>query len=320
MAPQKHTITRRAFHRHALRAGTALLGASALGKMATASSFPKGKYFDIHTHITQAWSFKEKLYARELLNWMDSVDIAQAVVLPLVSPESWDHPITTDFVLRETMAYRDRLIPFCDIDPRTINLSSKNKRLMLQKYKDAGCKGLGEHKVGIPIDDPRNIDLFQACAEVGFPILFHLDNSRNTDKPGLPGLEKVLKEVPDGIFIGHAQGWWASISGGLEQADLQKYPKGKVQPGGAISRLFDTYPNIYGDVSAGSGANAFSRDPEHGREFCLNYADRLLFGTDYLAPDQKVPQFELYDSFNLPEDVQAKIFRDNARKLLGLTG
>ncbi|MCF6286535.1 MAG: amidohydrolase [Candidatus Hydrogenedentes bacterium] len=312
-------ITRRTFHQRALGAGAALLGASTLARKAAATPFPKGKYFDFHTHITQAWSFKEKLYTTELLKWMDTMGIAQAVVLPLISPESWDHPITTDFVLRETMAYRDRLIPFCSIDPRTINLSSPRKREMLQKYKDAGCKGLGEHKVGIPIDDPRNLDMFHACAEVGLPILFHLDNSRNTDKPGLPGLEKVLKEVPDGIFIGHAQGWWASISGGLEQADLQKYPEGKVQPDGAIGRLFDTYPNIYGDVSAGSGANAFSRDPEHGREFCLKYADRLLFGTDYLAPAQEVPQFALYDSFNLPEEVQAKIFRDNARKLLGLT-
>ena len=167
--------------------------------------------------------------------------------------------------------------------------------------------------------DPRNLDLFQACAEVGFPVLFHLDNSRNTDKPGLPGLEKVLQEVPDGIFIGHAQGWWASISGGLEQANLQQYPKGKVLPDGAMGRLFDTYPNIYGDVSAGSGANAFSRDPEHGKAFCMKYADRLLFGTDYLMPNQGVPQFEVFDSFDLPEDVQAKIYRDNARKLLGMS-
>lgn len=311
-------ISRRAFHQAALAGSAALLGATVGTKPASADAFPKGKYVDIHTHLGQKWGTKEKLEAADLLKWMDAHDIAQAVVLPLVNPESWDHPLTTDFVLKETAPYRDRLIPFCAVDPRTINLSSQGKRDILRKYQDAGCKGFGESKPGVPMYDPRNLDLFQACAEVGFPVLFHLDNQRNTDKPGLPGLEKVLKEVPEATFIGHAQGWWASISGGLEQANLQQYPKGEVLPGGAMGRLFDTYPNIYADVSAGSGANAFSRDPEHGRAFCIKYADRLLFGTDYLMPEQGVPQFELFDSFDLPEDVQAKFYRDNARKLLGL--
>ena len=313
-------ISRRDFHRRALAGGGALLGAAALGgaRNASAKAYPPGKYFDIHTHLGQEWGKKEPLTADGLLKWMDEYAIAQAAVLPLINPESWDHPLTTDYVLKQTKPHRDRLIPFCSIDPRTINLNAQGKRDLLRKYQDAGCMGFGEHKAGVAMDDPRNLEIFQACAEVGFPVLFHLDNSRNTDKPGLPGLEKVLREVKDGIFIGHAQGWWASISGDVTQAELQKYPKKPVAPGGAIGRLFDTYPNIYGDVSAGSGANGFSRDPEHGKAFCLKYADRLLFGTDYLAPEQGVPQFELFDSFELPDEVQAKIFRNNARKLLGL--
>jgi hypothetical protein len=47
-------------------------------------------------------------------------------------------------------------------------------------------------------------------------------------------------------------------------------------------------------------------------------ADRLLFGTDYLQPEQEVPQLELYRSLDLPADVAAKIFRENARALLRL--
>lgn len=311
-------ITRRAFHRGALAASAALLTATRLPRRVSASAYPPGKYVDVHTHLGQEWGVKQPLTADGLLAWMDAHEIAQAVVLPLINPESWDHPLTTDYVLDQTKPHRDRLIPFCSIDPRTINLSAQGKRDLLRKYQDAGCKGFGEHKPGVAMDDPRNLEIYQACAEVGFPVLFHLDNSRNTDAPGLPGVEKALKEVPDGIFIGHATGWWASISGGLEQDDLKGYPTGKVAPDGAVGRLFDTYPNIYGDLSAGSGSNALERDLEFGKAFCLKYADRLLFGTDYLAPDQEVKQFALLDSFELPEDVQAKIFRDNARKLLGL--
>ncbi|MFP6582319.1 MAG: amidohydrolase family protein [Candidatus Hydrogenedentota bacterium] len=310
------SITRRRFNIGVAAAvGAAMLG----GRRADAA--PKGKYFDIHTHLGQEWGNREPLGADGLLRWMDEMDIAQAAVLPLISPESWDHPISTDYVLKHTKAHRDRLIPFCSIDPRTINLGNYKIKLdLLKKYQDAGAKGFGEHKPGVAIDDSRNMELFKACAEVGFPVLFHLDNSRNTDKPGLPGLENMLRQIPDGVFIGHAQGWWASISGDTKQDTLQKYPDTKVFPGGAIDRLMDKYPNVYGDLSAGSGANAISRDIEFGAEFVKRRADRLLFGTDYLAPGQGVPQFELYGETldHLPRKVKEKVFRGNARRLLGL--
>ncbi len=311
------SMTRRTFNK-SLVAG---VGAAMLGQRAEAApKFPKGTYVDIHTHLGQEWGNREPLSAQGLLNWMDQKSIAQSIVLPLISPESWDHPISTDYVLEHTKAHRDRLIPFCSIDPRTINLGSyKTKVGLLKKYRDAGAKGFGEHKPGVAIDDSRNMELFKACAEVGFPVLFHLDNSRNTDKPGLPGLENVLRQIPDGIFIGHAQGWWASISGDTDQATLQQYPDKKVAPGGAIDRLMGKYPNIYGDLSAGSGANSISRDLEFGREFLIRRSDRLLFGTDYLAPEQAVPQFKLYgETLKLPRKVKKKIFRDNARRILGI--
>lgn len=312
---KNNSITRRRFN---IIMATSV-GAAFLGK--DAHAVPKGTYFDIHTHLGQEWGNREPLGADGLLRWMDSVDIAQAAVLPLISPESWDHPLSTDYVLKQTAAHRDRLIPFCSIDPRTINLGNyKIKRDLLKKYQDAGAKGFGEHKPGVAIDDSRNMELFKACAEVGFPMLFHLDNSRNTDKPGLPGLENVLRQIPDGNFIGHAQGWWASISGDTKQDTLQKYPDTEVFPGGAIDRLMDLYPNIYGDLSAGSGANAISRDIQFGADFVKRRADRLLFGTDYLAPGQEVPQFELYGKTldHLPKKVKKQVFGENARRLLGL--
>ncbi|MBN1589370.1 MAG: amidohydrolase family protein, partial [Pirellulales bacterium] len=172
---------------------------------------------------------------------------------------------------------------------------------MLQRYVDAGAKGLGEHKCAGPIDDPRRIELFAAAAELGLPILFHMDHIRNTDRPGLPGLEEVLKAVPNTVFFGHAPGWWNAIKDGT------------------IDRLMDKYPNIHGDLSANSGYKAISRDVEFGRKFVLRRADRLCFATDYLEVGQKIPQFAFYDKLDLPEDVQTKIFRDNARRILKLT-
>lgn len=285
------------------------------------TNFPKGRYFDMHTHLGQTWNSTQVLTAEVLLRWMDANDIAQAVVLPLINPEASSYPLTSNFVLSETKPYRDRLIPFCSIDPRT-SYQGGHKGLvdMLNLYIDAGAKGFGEHKPGIPFDDPRNMTIFAACGEVGLPLLFHLDNQRNTDVPGLPGLERVLKANPDTTFIGHGPGWWASISGDATQADLGGYPKGRTATGGAIDRLMESYPNIYGELSAGSGANSISRDLEFGREFLIRRQDRIMFGTDFLSPGQNVPQFELFEKqLELPEDVQAKIFRDNARRLLKLS-
>ncbi len=279
---------------------------------------PKGRYVDMHTHLGQTWNSTEVLTAEALLRWMDAHNIAQAIVLPLISPESSSYPLTSDYVLAQTKSYRDRLIPFCSIDPRTSYRGGlKGLVEMLKKYQDAGAKGFGEHKPGIAVDDPRNLRVYEACAEVGLPLLFHLDTQRNTDKPGLPGLEKAIAHAPKCNFIGHGPGWWASISGDVTQSGLGGYPKGKVAPGGAIDRLMEKYPNIFGDLSAGSGANSISRDLDFGREFLIRRQDRIMFGTDYLTPGQNVPQFELFENkLDLPEDVQQKIYRDNARRLL----
>lgn len=307
-------ITRRAFQQSLV----AFTAGAVVRRSVSAELTAGADYTDMHTHLGQTWNSTETLTAQVLLRWMDAHHIAKAVVLPLISPESSSYPLTTDFVLAETKPHRDRLIPFCSIDPRT-SFKGGHQGLvdMLKRYIEAGAQGFGEHKPGIPFDDPRNLRLFAACAEVKLPVLFHLDNERNTDKPGLPGLEKVLQETPQGTFIGHGPGWWASISGDVTQAGLGGYPKSKVAAGGAIDRLMEKYPNIYGELSAGSGANSISRDLEFGQQFLLRRQDRIMFGTDFLAPEQHVPQFELFEQLlTLPPDVRNKIYRDNARRVL----
>ena len=318
-------VSRRAF---CAASAAVAVSAAAAEPSATESPFaeappagdrPRPRFVDVHTHLGQIWNHTRLLTADGLLAWMDEHGIDQAVVLPGVSPEACSFPLTSDFVLEQTKAHRDRLIPFCCVDPRT-SYSGKRHGLkhMLQHWIDQGARGFGEHKPGVPIDDPRSMDLYAVCGEVKLPVLFHLDEQRNTDEPGLPGLERVLKAHPATTFIGHGPGWWASIAGDVTAADLGGYPTGPVAPGGAMDRLFDGYPNLYGDLSAGSGAGAIGRDKAFGREFLIRRADRLLFGTDYLSPGQAVPQFELFRETNLPADVEAKIAHGNAKRILGI--
>jgi hypothetical protein len=258
-----------------------------------------------------------ELTVKGLLDWMDQHDVEKAVVLPLVSPESTTYLQLPDVAIKAGKDHPDRLIPFCSLDPRSIIRGGKKGLAdILQRYVDQGAKGFGEHKVGLNFDDPLMMRIYEGCQTVGIPLLFHMDDVRGIDTPGLPRLERALASFPQLDFIGHGPGWWASISGGIKS--VGGYPKGEVAPGGAIDQLMGKYPNIYGDLSAGSGANSIGRDKKFGREFMIRRQDRLLFGTDYLQPGQEVPQFDLFNSLDLPQEVAKKIYKGNATRVLKL--
>jgi predicted TIM-barrel fold metal-dependent hydrolase len=289
---------------------------------------PKHKYIDIHTHLGTFYYGKE-LTADELVRMMDQHGVERACVLPLVSPESSPYPQTTESAIAAHKRFPDRLVPFCCVDPRCSTMpplrpghvvGTKGIIDILKRYQDAGCRGLGEHKTGLPFDHPQLMLLYEACNELGLPILFHLDDIRNPDTPGLPRLERVLKTFPDLPLIGHAAGFWASISGDATIADFGRYPEvpTPIAPGGALDRLMARYANLYGDLSEPGGERAIARDRAFGRDFIMRRADQLLFGTDFLMPGQQVAQFDLFDSLNLPDEVQYKVYRGNALRLLKL--
>ena len=85
-----------------------------------------------------------------------------------------------------------------------------------------------------------------------------------------------------------------------------------VIPGGRVSELLRKYPNLYGDMSGGSGRLALSRDPEHARRFITEFQDRLLFARDYFDDGLQV----FLDSLSLPEPIREKIYFRNAGKLI----
>jgi predicted TIM-barrel fold metal-dependent hydrolase len=311
------------------RAFVSSLAAGAAG-LARAGDRPKRKYryIDDHVHLGTFYWGKE-LTVDGLLRLMDRNDVEKAVVLPLVSPEAGPYPQTTEAALAAYKAHPDRLIPFCCLDPRCVHLPPQRPghvvgvqgmKDILKRYQDQGAKGLGEHKVGLPFDQTVMMMLYEACQDLYLPVLFHLDDIRSHDTPGLPRLENALKSFPKLPFIGHAAGFWASISGDATAADFGRYPKipTPVAPGGALDRLMDKYPNLFGDLSEPGGYAAIARDRKFGRDFLIRRADRLLFGTDFLMAEQKVPQFELLDSMELPDTVQEKIYRGNAIRLLKL--
>jgi predicted TIM-barrel fold metal-dependent hydrolase len=76
--------------------------------------------------------------------------------------------------------------------------------------------------------------------------------------------------------------------------------------------MLRTYPNLYCDLSAGSGLNALQRDVEFAKEFIFEFQDRLLFGRDFF--DDNLYKFLI--SLSLPQEILDKIFYKNALKLV----
>ena len=93
-------------------------------------------------------------------------------------------------------------------------------------------------------------------------------------------LETYLKRYKKVRIIGHAQTWWANISANVPPATESLYPTGPVEAGGLLDQLLSDYPNLYADMSAGSGFNALSRDREFTAGFIERHPQQMLFGSD----------------------------------------
>jgi len=146
----------------------------------------------------------------------------------------------------------------------------------IEKYLELGAIGIGELKFNLDVDSKPMTEIFSLASDHEVPVLIHFQEGMYNH--GLERFHKVLERFPKVDFIGHAQTWWGNIDQQHDQKIL--YPKGKVTPGGISDRLLSDYPNMFGDLSAGSGQNALKRDEEHAREFIDRHQDKLLFGSD----------------------------------------
>jgi len=288
---------------------------------------------DIHTHFS-----KERVDVprqtdvrwpcmADMLATMDEEGIDKAVILPIVSMECTTVAFPPEDALAVCAEHPDRFIPFCNVDARMIANSPKGDfRPLLQYYKDKGCKGVGEFVSNFAFDDPMNMNVFKQVEEVGLSLTFHIAPGIGGhygcyDELGLPLLEKVLKACPNLIMLGHSQPFWAEIDAGVNDETRNTYPSSKVTPGRLVE-LMRECPNLHGDLSAGSGCNAISRDPEFGCAFMEEFQDRLYWGTDICNVPQEnpiVPYFRKLKAEKLiSEEAYEKITWKNANRLLGL--
>lgn len=225
-------------------------------------------------------------------------------------------------VIEACRRYPDRFIPGYCPNPRDPYAPQK----LESAVRLFGIKTCGEWKFRLPFDDPRCIALFWKAGELGLPVTLHLDmpflppSTSQALQPywyggTIANVERALQQCPDTIFVGHAPGFWREISGDADNSP-DTYPMGPVTPGGKLWRLFDTYPKLYADLSAGSAYRALSRDPDIGHLFIVKYHQRLLFARDCFDGEM----LALLRRMDLPGEVFHRVTQINAAALLSQDG
>ena len=293
------------------------------------------KKIDIHSHaypfadyLPPVYSGERFISAEEVIEFYDKIGIEKGVLLPISAAEGQVTPNPSENSKYLSVKYPDRFIWFCNVDPRAWgNVNNANLYELLEFYKSIGAKGVGEVTANIYADDPKLFNLFSVCEKLDLPVTIHIATDFTgygiVDDLGLPRIEKILKKFPKLKLLGHSQAFWCEITADCTEENRNDYPKGKVTDG-RVAELMRKYDNLYCDISAGSGANAFMRDREYAAKFFEEFADRILYGSDICLPSQTFPfgfdEFlkDMVEKGELSDENYCKIVRYNAEKFLDL--
>lgn len=320
---------------------------------------------DVHTHFRH----KFRGTAAELDEWvrlMDRNNIAVCVSLD----GQWDSLLEEHSRLLWTK-HKDRFAIFANIDwqgsgkaddPATWDCQRPDfARRIARQLADAKERGACGVKIFkqfgleykkpdgslIRIDDERWDGIWQACGELGLPVLIHTADPAAFFEPIdatnerweelhrrpewsfhgrhfperddlLAALNRVIERHPRTIFIG------AHVANNAE--DLA-----------AVGSWLDKYPNLYVEIA--SRINELGRQPFTARRFFLKYQNRILFGTDGPWPEQRLwlywrfletedeyfpysekdfPPQGLWNIYGLtlPDEVLRNVYSENAVRIL----
>lgn len=200
-------------------------------------------------------------------------------------------------------------------------------------------------KWNIAQDDPSLDAMYTAAEERGIPFLVHVNDPKNF---------WVADAIPDwarnaGYFYGDGYVSYEQIL--RESLSMcKRHPKLRVcfahflflsDDHDRLRRIMDAHPNLWLDVTAGTEMYPnFSADRKSWRRFFIDYADRILYGTDNCAPMegedvriaevlnnlernffQSADPIPLWDDtvrgLDLPSDVFKRITRNNFLRFAG---
>jgi uncharacterized protein len=241
------------------------------GFLAAAAALPLNAQaepvIDIHQHTNYSGRTDE-----ELVRHQRAMGIARTVLLPAGSK----YGLAAGCGGNDTVVALARRLPKEYVYFANELPDIPETRPVIERFLKGGAIGIGEQKFPVEADSDAIEGIANIAEEFGVPVLLHFEFEHYNLR--LENFHRVLDRHPKVNFIGHAQTWWGNIDRNHVQEVL--YPKGRVTPGGYTDQLLSDYPNMYGDLSAGSGLNALTRDEEHAGGFLLRHRGKLLYGSD----------------------------------------
>ncbi|MBO0720652.1 MAG: amidohydrolase family protein [Blastocatellia bacterium] len=267
---------------------------------------------DLHQHTNYHGRTDEQLIAHQ-----HSMGVTRTVLLPAGSKYGLAAGAGgNDTVLRLAQAYPKEFVFFANELP-----DIPEAKAVIEKYLKLGAIGIGEQKFHVDCDSQPMQLIAEIARAHNVPVLMHFQHE--TYNMGIERFYKMLEKYPTVNFIGHAQTWWGNIDKNHQQSVM--YPKGPVTPGGITDRLLSDYPNVFGDLSAGSALNALQRDEDHARDFLKRHQDKLVFGSDCEDAEGKgskcIGAQQLETVRRLAPDAAAvkKMLHDNTARLLRIS-
>lgn len=191
----------------------------------------------------------------------------------------------------------------------------------IERYLKRGAVVIAEQKFGVDCDAPEMEKIYELAQAHDVPVLMHWQ--ANMYNYGFERFHKMLEKYRRVRFIGHAQTWWANIDRSYTDQTVL-YPKGPVTAGGLTDRYLSDYPNMYGDLSAGSGLNAVTRDEAFTRDFLTRHQDKLLFGSDCTDSEgagstcQGAQIIAAIRRLAASKTIERKLLHDNAERVFRL--
>lgn len=307
----------------------------------------KAKYpfVDAHAHLRASTEAE----IDELLEQMDAMNMAAIVNL---SGGSGDE-LAQNVAASERHA-DGRILHFANVNFDNVDDPDFGEKAAAQLERDVqnGARGLKIYKsLGMYItyedgsrvhtDDPHLAPIWEKAGELGIPVLIHtgdpapfwqpqdkfnerwfeLKQRPNRKRPPEPSWETIMDEHwnlirqhPNTTFISAHLSWLGN--------DLER-----------LGRLLDENPNMYTELGAVIGE--IGRQPRTGREFFIDYQDRILMGKDSFEPseyhvyfrifetaDEYFPYYRLRHAFwrmygmDLPDEVLRKVYYENALEII----
>ena len=320
---------------------------------------------DVHTHLGRG--FRNSLERRDAyLELMDRCNVSISVNL--------DGRLGDVFEEQRQLLWaehRDRFVLFAHIDWRGDGIEEEPQtwdcqrpdfaRRIAQQLKAArerGASGLKLFKsfgltyrdrdgTFLKIDDPRWDPIWQACGQLGLPVIMHTADPAAFFDPIDATNERFeeLSRHPDWSFADEAfprrEDLLAArnrvIARHSQTVFIGAHLANCAEDLALVTQWLEKYPNLVVEITSRIGE--LGRQPYTARRFFLRFADRILFGTDGPKPELRMRLYfrflETYDEYfpysekafppqgfwriygiGLPDDVLRKVYYANAARLI----